>query len=684
DHPIPDSTDFQSQPSHHFCDCPGTSSEAAGKSSACQGCPNQAICSSGAPKAPDPAVEEIKLKMSTVKHKIVVLSGKGGVGKSTFSAHLAHALASDEATEDRFECTDWNMFREAATNSDSINLEEYTTSVTSYIGKRIDDMTVSKTITTHSNRKLWMNAERRLQAHVAEDYKGTNYKTTPSACDSDSSLPDTLNDFYDRFEAQNNVVARKPIPPPNDQVLCLSTADVRRTLCRVNSRKSAGPDNIPGRVLRECAEQLADVFTDIFNISLTSAVVPTCLRTTTIVPVPKKSTFAYRPNCSTDDAITTTLHLSLTHLDNKDTYVRMLFINFSSAFNTIIPQHLIEKLSLLDLNTSLCNWILDFLIGRPVTMHSSNHIVKFTDESHQQERRVSVQRGAENFTWSLNTSSITKKAQQRLYVRQRLRKANLPPPILTVFYRGTIESVALLDVDICGPSIPRIMGLEGEQVHQSGSGWSPVYVEDNLAVMSIGFLLSSPDDAVIWRGPKKNGMIKQFLRDVDWGELDYLIVDTPPGTSDEHLSVVQYLSGAGIDGAVVITTPQEVSLQDVRKEIRFCQKVKLPIIGVVENMSGFVCPKCKANYHCRPENTSQIFPPSTGGAERMCQELSLPLLGRVPLDPRIGRSCDEGKSFLNEVPDSPAAAVYRAIVQSIKDYCASSSASDGNLNTDME
>ncbi|KAK2097604.1 hypothetical protein P7K49_023055 [Saguinus oedipus] len=165
------------------------------------------------------------------------------------------------------------------------------------------------------------------------------------------------------------------------------------------------------------------------------------------------------------------------------------------------------------------------------------------------------------------------------------------------------------------------------QVHQSGSGWSPVYMEDNLGVMSVGFLLSSPDDAVIWRGPKKNGMIKQFLRDVDWGEVDYLIVDTPPGTSDEHLSVVQYLAAAHIDGAVIITTPQEVSLQDVRKEISFCRKVKLPIIGVVENMSGFICPKCKKE--------SQIFPPTTGGAELMCKDLEVPLLGRVPLDPLI-------------------------------------------------
>ncbi|XP_042293593.1 cytosolic Fe-S cluster assembly factor NUBP1 [Sceloporus undulatus] len=223
------------------------------------------------------------------------------------------------------------------------------------------------------------------------------------------------------------------------------------------------------------------------------------------------------------------------------------------------------------------------------------------------------------------------------------------------------RQVALLDIDICGPSIPKIMGLEGEQVHQSGSGWSPVYVEENLGVMSVGFLLSSPDDAVIWRGPKKNGMIKQFLRDVDWGEIDYLIVDTPPGTSDEHLSVVQYLSAAGIDGAVIITTPQEVALQDVRKEITFCRKVKLPIVGVVENMSGFVCPKCKTE--------SQIFPPTTGGAEAMCHSYNLPLLGKVPLDPQIGKSCDKGQSFFSVVPNSPATLAYRKIIQKIQDYC---------------
>jgi Mrp family chromosome partitioning ATPase len=122
-------------------------------------------------------------------------------------------------------------------------------------------------------------------------------------------------------------------------------------------------------------------------------------------------------------------------------------------------------------------------------------------------------------------------------------------------------------------------------VHQSAEGWSPVYVDDNLGVMSIGFMLPSADDAVIWRGPRKNGLIKQFLTDVVWNELDYLIIDTPPGTSDEHISIVQYLKSASVDGAIVVTTPQEVSMADVRKELNFCKKTGIPVLGVVENMA---------------------------------------------------------------------------------------------------
>ena len=119
-----------------------------------------------------------------------------------------------------------------------------------------------------------------------------------------------------------------------------------------------------------------------------------------------------------------------------------------------------------------------------------------------------------------------------------------------------------------------MLGLEGQEVHQSNQGWSPVYFEDNLAVMSIGFLLPNKDDAIIWRGPRKNGLIKQFLTDVLWEDLDYLIIDTPPGTSDEHISIIQYLKKTNLAGAVVVTTPQEVALADVRKELNFCKKTE--------------------------------------------------------------------------------------------------------------
>lgn len=175
------------------------------------------------------------------------------------------------------------------------------------------------------------------------------------------------------------------------------------------------------------------------------------------------------------------------------------------------------------------------------------------------------------------------------------------------------------------------------------------------------FMLENEDAAVIWRGPKKNGLIKQFLKDVEWGELDYLVVDTPPGTSDEHLSITQYLKGTGVDGAIIVTTPQEVSLLDVRKEINFCVKTGVPVLGVVENMAGFVCPKCT--------HESQIFKPSTGGAAKMAEEMKVPFLGSVPLDPRLARCCDEGKNFLREFPDSPATVAIMACVSQIRKRC---------------
>uniref|UniRef100_A0A7S4QSI7 Cytosolic Fe-S cluster assembly factor NUBP1 homolog n=1 Tax=Alexandrium monilatum TaxID=311494 RepID=A0A7S4QSI7_9DINO len=217
--------------------------------------------------------------------------------------------------------------------------------------------------------------------------------------------------------------------------------------------------------------------------------------------------------------------------------------------------------------------------------------------------------------------------------------------------------VGLLDVDICGPSVPRMLGLLGQDVHQSSEGWSPVYVDDHLAVMSIGFMLPNQDDAIIWRGPRKNGLIKQFLTDVNWGPLDALIIDTPPGTSDEHLSVVTYLQESAMDGAVIVTTPQEVSLMDVRKEINFCRKVNLPVLGVVENMSGFVCPGCGRE--------ERIFAPSTGGAEAMCKQMDVPFLGRVPLDGRVAQAGDAGMPLSQLSPEGTVAKCIDSVVGAI-------------------
>lgn len=221
-------------------------------------------------------------------------------------------------------------------------------------------------------------------------------------------------------------------------------------------------------------------------------------------------------------------------------------------------------------------------------------------------------------------------------------------------------NVGIMDVDICGPSIPTMMNAESEAIRATGSGaLTPAYVSENLALVSVGLLLDKSDDAVIWRGPKKNGLIKQLLRDVDWGgHLDYLVVDTPPGTSDEHLSVVNYLKGGdAIDGAVVVTSPQDVALADVRKEIRFCKRVGLRIVGVVENMSGFICPCC--------HKESVIFPKTSGGAAKMCKEMEVPFLGSLSLDPLIARSCDEGKPYFEDHPESPAAVQFHALVDQI-------------------
>lgn len=215
--------------------------------------------------------------------------------------------------------------------------------------------------------------------------------------------------------------------------------------------------------------------------------------------------------------------------------------------------------------------------------------------------------------------------------------------------------VGLLDVDIHGPSIPKLMGLEGEHCRPAAEpgGLQPVTVLPRLKVMSLGFLFQSPRDAVIWRGPLKYKVIEEFLRDVAWGHLDVLVIDSPPGTGDEPLSVAQLVGRPA--GAIVVTTPQEVAVADVRRSITFCQQAHLQVLGVVENMSGFVCPHCGT--------ATDLF--KAGGGVALAREMGVPFLGKVPLDPQVVDSGDAGTPFVQRFAASPAAQAFAEIVRPI-------------------
>ncbi len=223
---------------------------------------------------------------------------------------------------------------------------------------------------------------------------------------------------------------------------------------------------------------------------------------------------------------------------------------------------------------------------------------------------------------------------------------------LAVALRLAGKRVGLLDVDLHGPSVPTMLGLEGSQLQGGNDGLRPVSL-DGLEVMSLGFLLQHPDDAVIWRGPLKMGVIKQFLGDVEWGDLDFLIIDSPPGTGDEPLSVCQLIGD--LAGAVVVTTPQKVAAVDVRKSITFCRQVGVKVLGVVENMSGFACPRCGA--------VTPIL--RAGGGQRIASDMGVPFLGSIPMDPKIAEACDEGRAFIQAFADFPSAGIMREIIAPI-------------------
>lgn len=215
--------------------------------------------------------------------------------------------------------------------------------------------------------------------------------------------------------------------------------------------------------------------------------------------------------------------------------------------------------------------------------------------------------------------------------------------------------VGIMDADIHGPNVPKMMGVEEKRLVGNQDGLVPIKAESGVKVMSVAFLLRNKDDAIIWRGPLKHSLIKQFLGDVFWGPLDYLIIDLPPGTGDEALSTAHLIQD--VDGAIIVTTPQDVALLDARKSITFCRQLNIPLIGVVENMGGFTCPHCHQGI--------DLF--KIGGGEKAAQDMGVPFLGRIPLDPGIVISTDDGVPFVGKNPESKVAEAFHQISKEWRD-----------------
>jgi Mrp family chromosome partitioning ATPase len=233
-------------------------------------------------------------------------------------------------------------------------------------------------------------------------------------------------------------------------------------------------------------------------------------------------------------------------------------------------------------------------------------------------------------------------------------KTTVATNLAMAFAKQGLKS-GILDVDIYGPNVPKLLGLEGLHPEAENERIRPVRGPLNLKVMSMGFLLRHTDDAIAWRGPLVGKAIRQFLSDVMWGELDVMVVDLPPGTGDEILSILQSIPD--IDGVIIVSTPQEVAVLDARRAIRLVERMGVPILGIVENMNEFVCPKCGEAY--------KIF--GEGVTQKAAEEFGVRHLGSLPLDPRIISLSDKGTPFVEEDPDSKAAKAFSSVVSQISE-----------------
>jgi ATP-binding protein involved in chromosome partitioning len=221
---------------------------------------------------------------------------------------------------------------------------------------------------------------------------------------------------------------------------------------------------------------------------------------------------------------------------------------------------------------------------------------------------------------------------------------------------GYPYDIGILDADITGPCVPKLMGLHGKRLQTGPPGVFPAIGPLGIKVVSMDFLLPSDESPVIWRGPLKMKAISQFLSDIVWGELEFLFIDLPPGTGDEPLSIMQLIPE--MDGVVIVTIPSEVSQIVVKKAVTFSRKLNIPVIGIIENMSGFVCPKCGTKVN--------IF--KVGGGQKIAEDLTVPFLGSIPIDPEICQDSDDGMPFIINHANSHSAEAFRNIVEKIETF----------------
>jgi ATP-binding protein involved in chromosome partitioning len=272
---------------------------------------------------------------------------------------------------------------------------------------------------------------------------------------------------------------------------------------------------------------------------------------------------------------------------------------------------------------------------------------------HQQESRISKKMPGSNPD-ELAKQSLGKIKQKFLVMSGKGGVGKTSVSVnLAVALANKGYKVGLLDVDIHGPDIPRMLGLTGILASGTDKKLMPIPFSDNLKVVSMESLMQDRDEAVIWRGPMKHNAIRQFIGEVNWGNLDYLVIDSPPGTGDEPLTIAQLIPDAR---AVIVTTPQEVALADIRKSISFCKSVKMNIFGIIENMSGFTCPHC--------HKAVDIF--GTGGGEKTALAYDLNFLGKIPFDPDMVKCGDEGIAFQNKFKNALITDAFKKIVEGMK------------------